>query len=180
MSHDAKRQPAQTCAPEGIGAVARPPGAPIPDRHEDTPRCPVSACPRGPRGACGTRAETWGRSSLSPAVRLRWPPPGEHATAPGPAPPVASPRLRAGRRLWATRAHVEIGSPWHMTRHRCDRRKLSLYGLGSRRHPRTRSRFGVNSRLPLASPIVARPAMEFSLRSAPPSRPSAFPLARSD
>lgn len=34
---------------------------------------PVSACPRGARGACGTRAETWGRSSLSPAVRLHRP-----------------------------------------------------------------------------------------------------------
>ena len=48
VSHDAQRQPAQTCAPEGIGAVARLAVAPIPDLHEDTPRCAVSACPRGP------------------------------------------------------------------------------------------------------------------------------------
>lgn len=40
----------------------------------------------------------------SPAVRLRWPPPGEHAAAGGSASLVASPRLRAGRRLCRTRA----------------------------------------------------------------------------
>ncbi len=38
----------------------------------------------------------------SPAVRLRWPPPGEHAAAGGSASLVASPRLRAGRRSWRT------------------------------------------------------------------------------
>jgi hypothetical protein len=40
----------------------------------------------------------------SPAVRLRWPPPGEHAAAGGSASLVASPRLRAGRRSCRTRA----------------------------------------------------------------------------
>lgn len=40
----------------------------------------------------------------SPAVRLRWPPPGEHAAAGGSASLVPSPRLRAGRRSCRTRA----------------------------------------------------------------------------
>jgi hypothetical protein len=47
-----------------MAAVASLPGAPFSDAHEDPPRCAVSACPRGGRGACGTCAETWGRSSL--------------------------------------------------------------------------------------------------------------------
>ena len=47
-----------------MAAVAGLPGAPFSDDHEDPPRCAVSACPRGDRGASGTRAETWGRSSL--------------------------------------------------------------------------------------------------------------------
>ncbi len=45
----------------------------------------------------------------SPAVRLRWPPPGEHAAAGGSASLVASPRLRAGRRSCRTRARGENG-----------------------------------------------------------------------
>ena len=47
-----------------MAAVAGLPDAPFSDDHEDPPRCAVSACPRGERGASGTRAETWGRSSL--------------------------------------------------------------------------------------------------------------------
>ena len=53
--------PARSCAPAGIGAVAGLAVAPIPDLHEDTPRCAVSPCPRGPaehvrygRGDLGT------------------------------------------------------------------------------------------------------------------------------
>ena len=52
---------ARSCAQAGIGAVAGLPVAPIPDLHEDTPRCAVSPCPRGPaehvrygRGDLGT------------------------------------------------------------------------------------------------------------------------------
>src|ERR1022692_1891187 len=81
--------------PEGRG--------PVSDLHEDTPRAAlfrraiVEPAERG-----GTRAGHWGRPSLAPAVRLRWPPPGEHAAALGSASLVASPRLRAGRRLGAT------------------------------------------------------------------------------
>lgn len=47
-----------------MAAVAGLADAPFSDDHEDPPRCAVSACPRGDRGASGTRAETWGRSSL--------------------------------------------------------------------------------------------------------------------
>jgi len=45
----------------------------------------------------GTRTETRARSFAPPAVRLRWPPPGEHAPAPGSAALRRVPRLRAGR-----------------------------------------------------------------------------------
>lgn len=73
----------------------------LPRRHAAR-RC--FGAPSWTRGACGTRAETWGRSSLSPAVRLRRSPPGGHAAASGSALLVAFPRLRAGRPLWGTRA----------------------------------------------------------------------------
>ncbi len=58
----------------GMRAVASSAAAPISDRHESAPRCAGSARPRGLSGFCGTRAATWVRSSLSPAVCLRWPP----------------------------------------------------------------------------------------------------------
>ena len=76
--HDAKRQPAQTCAPEEIGAVAALAVAPISDLHEDTPRCAVSACHRGPAERAA-RARRHGDAPRFARVRLRWPPLGEHA-----------------------------------------------------------------------------------------------------
>ena len=51
-----------------------------------------------------------GRSSLSPAVRLRWPPPGEHAAAPGPASLVASQDSAPAAGCGAPAPPAEIGS----------------------------------------------------------------------
>jgi hypothetical protein len=145
-----------------------------------TRRADCFGVPSWTRGACGTRAETWGRSSLSPAVRLHWPPPADHASAPGPAPLVASPRLRAGRRLWATSAHV--GNRITLAHGATAMRLPKASAMRPRQPPASANAVATWREFPPPARclILSRPAMEFSLRSAPPFRPSAFPLARSD
>ena len=115
MSPSGARQPAQTCAPkEKIGATTDMTVVPISDAHEVAPRCAVSARHRAfadaMRLARGDTGALVAAGCRPPALAA----PGEHAAAS--VPPFASrvPRLRAGRRLWATRAHPRNGiSPPH-------------------------------------------------------------------
>jgi len=107
VSHDAQRQPALTCAggrEQGRGRPRR-----LPDLHEGTPRCAESACPRASRSVRQARGDR-GRSSLSPAVRLRWPPPGEHAAVGGLASLLASPDSAPAAGCGASAPPIEIRS----------------------------------------------------------------------
>jgi hypothetical protein len=115
MSPSGARQPAQTCAPkEKIGATTDMAIVPISDAHEVAPRCAVSARHRvfadAMRLARGDTGALVASGCRPPALAA----PGEHA--PASVTPFASrvPRLRAGRRLWAIRAHPRNGiSPAH-------------------------------------------------------------------
>ena len=103
MSHDAKRQPAQTCALKGIRAVARPAVAPIPDLHEDTPRGLFRRAlvdPRSVRHAHGDMGTLLAFARRPPSLAATW----RARCGFWPGSLIASPRLRAGRRLWRTRA----------------------------------------------------------------------------
>ena len=104
VSHDAKRQPAQTCAPEGTRAVPGPVVALFPTSTKTRRAGAVSACPRGPaERAAGAR-----RLGDAPPFRPPSAFAGRHLAStlrlPARLRSSRPPRLRAGRRLWRTRA----------------------------------------------------------------------------
>jgi hypothetical protein len=176
VSHDAKRQPAQTCALEGIGG-SRPPGrcaySRPPRRHAALPCFGVpswtSRSVRHARVDMGTLlafarrppllVATWrARYGCRPGSARRVP------KTPRRPPAVGDQRRRENRITMARDATAESFAV------RPGQPPASANAVATWREFPPPARFQ----------ILSPPAMEFSLRCAPPSRPSAFPLARSN
>ena len=131
----------------------------VSDPHEDAPRPLVASRPREGSGASGADGETRARVT-SAAVCLAC----RHRAAcsgsrPGSAP--RSPRLPLSLTKW---------------------RILAQYGQCRKPTIGQQPRTGELEKMPClrSLPYFVTPAMEFSLRCAPPFPPSAFPLARSN
>jgi hypothetical protein len=130
------------------------------DHHDNAPRFAQSARPREAGGVFQAPTGRPGRESLPPpSASARRHLPAAYGSRPGSAP--RSPRLPLSLTKW---------------------RILAQYGQCRKptigRHPRT----GESEKMPClrSLPYFVTPAMEFSLRCAPPFPPSAFPLARSN